>query len=215
MIVAELCEAAGITRQWLNKRVDMGDVPGCRRKPNERLEIRECPELDEWIKTTSHLQKTKRGRRLTLSERLERLEAGSSGKNYTVTELAKKTGVTASTITRRILEIPGAYFDGIRYRFQNTPDLAQWVEAEIVGRQQAKENAHRQHAKEGTSDLAKLPFLRACAAISNARVQINRATKISPVKMWKTEEIQAFAASLQYMGRLAQAVVKELDRRES
>jgi hypothetical protein len=39
MLISELCSLYGISRQWFNKRVDRGEIPGVRRKANGRLEI--------------------------------------------------------------------------------------------------------------------------------------------------------------------------------
>jgi hypothetical protein len=214
MIVNELCEMAGITRQWLNKQADLGKVPGATRQPNERLKIVECAELNKWIKVTSDLQKKKRGKRLSLQQRLARIEDYSTSESYTATELARKTGISASTIKRRVLEIPGAYFDGLRYRFRNSPELSQWIETEIITRLQEKESSYRERLKRASLYLPKAPYLRAGAAVSKARAEINRAIRGNPVKTWGTLEIQSFREDLQYMVNLTREVDKELSRRK-
>jgi hypothetical protein len=214
MTVNELCKRAGITRQWLNKQVDFGEVPGCHRKANERLEISECRELDEWVQITSNRQKKKRGKRLSLQQRLDRIDRSEITASYTATELGRKLGVTASTINRRVLEIPGADFDGRRYRFRNTPEMAQWIETEIRTRLQEKESEYRNRLKRESFGFPKAPFLRAGAAISKAVVEFNRATKGSPIKLWGTPELRSFKEDLAQFARIALDVDKELLRRK-
>jgi hypothetical protein len=50
MTVSELAARAGISRQWLNKKADSGEVPGVRRAPNGRLFIQDSLELDDWAR---------------------------------------------------------------------------------------------------------------------------------------------------------------------
>jgi hypothetical protein len=214
MIVSELCEMAGITRQWLNKQVDAGKVPGCCRKLNGRLEISDCREVTEWISITSSLQKKKRGKRLSLQQRLGRMGDSSTAESFTATELARKIGVSAATIKRQVLEIPGAYADNIGYRFQNTKELRQWVETEITTRFLEKERLYRERLKRGSLGLSKAPFLRAGAAVSKAQVEINRVIKTHHFKTWATPEIRSFKEDLGYMVKLWQDVDKELSGRK-
>jgi hypothetical protein len=48
--VAELAAESGLSRQWLNKLVDRGMVPGVRRGTTGRLIIRRDAELDGWLR---------------------------------------------------------------------------------------------------------------------------------------------------------------------
>jgi hypothetical protein len=103
--VKDLCRRAKITRQWLNKLVDRGEVQGCRRKPNDRLLIIEGPDLDRWIQQIADVQKQKRGRRLTLKDRLDRFRKMPDSPEYTVGNLAKKVGLSRKQIGETSLRI--------------------------------------------------------------------------------------------------------------
>jgi hypothetical protein len=39
MLISDIAALYGLSRQWLNKLVERGEIPGVRRKPNGRLEI--------------------------------------------------------------------------------------------------------------------------------------------------------------------------------
>jgi hypothetical protein len=214
MTVTELCERARITRQWLNKLVDRHEVPGCRRKPNDRLHIIEGPKLDQWIKQTAKLQTRKRGRRLTLKERLERFRKMPNAPEYTVSDLAKKVGLTASTIRRRILEIPGAFYDGKEYRIKDAPNLKQWIEAEVTTRIEERERLYRERKRRKSFPIHKPGFLQAGAAISGAQVKLNRLFRANPLQTWGPQELSALHNDLRYMVRLAQDVEAKIGCRE-
>jgi hypothetical protein len=214
MTVTELCERARITRQWLNKLVDRHEVPGCRRKPNDRLHIVEGPELDQWIQQTAKLQTRKRGRRVTLQERLERFRKMPNAPEYTVSNLAKRVGLTASTIRRRIPEIPAAFYDGKVYRFKKTPDLKAWIETEVTERLEERERLHRERIRRESFRIAKPGFLQAGAAIGSARVKLNRLFKTHPFETWGPQELSALRDDLRYMVRLAQDIEANLRRRK-
>ena len=230
MTIKHLCEQAGISRQWLNHLVDLGEVPGVVRKENDRLQITANPDLGRWAARKRDLKKKRELKRDELKAR----KTGSSSENgtsFTSKELAQQIGCTISSIHQRVLKIPGAYFDGsIRrfwdaekkkwriertlYRFTDTPELQRWIETEVTTRLQEKERRYRERLKIKELSLSKAPFLRAGAAVSNARVKINRVTKVHPIKMWGQFELQAFHEDLQYMVNLSKEVGKERSRRK-
>src|SRR2546430_17576508 len=108
MTVSDLSARAQITRQWLNKLVDRGEVPGCvRDEESGRLRISNSSKLAKWVATKARLQTKKQGRRLTLEERRERYERLPGLEAYTATGLAQRTGLAVSTIRRRVVDIPG------------------------------------------------------------------------------------------------------------
>jgi hypothetical protein len=215
MTVSDLCARAQITRQWLNKLVDRGEVPCCSRKPNDRLIIGASPDLDTWIERTARRQKRKQGRRLSLKDRLDRFSRIPDSDQYTVSNLAKKIGVTASTVRRRIVEIPGAFYDGEAYRIRNTPDLKQWIETETMARLQERERLHRERLKRKSLRTLKAPFLVAGAAISKARVDINRMLYKCPLKAWDRPELLVFRQDLEFMIQLACNIDAELETKKS
>jgi hypothetical protein len=214
MTVTQLCERARITRQWLNKLVDRAEVPGCRRKPNDRLLVIEGPDLDRWIRQTANIQKQKRGRRLTLKEQLDRFRKMPDVPEYTVGKLAKRVGLTASTIRRRILEIPGSFYDGKVYRIKSTPELEQWMQTEVTTRLEERERVHRERLRRGPFPIAKPAFLKAGGALSAAQVKLQRAFKMDPLQTWGPQELSALRDDLRYMVRLAQDVEAEIGRRK-
>jgi len=206
--VYDLCERAKITRQWLNKLVDLGKVPGCYRKPNGRLSIEECKELANWIRVTCALQEQKRGRRLSLQERLNRLENHPLPESYTAAELGRKIGLTSSTTRRQVHEVPGAYFDGIRYRFRNTPELAHWIKAGITARHLEKEKVRRQRLRFPSND-----FLRAGGSINRAFVNIVRLLRYRPINSWDFDQLRFFRDDLGQFDKFASSIGDELKRR--
>jgi hypothetical protein len=210
MTVNDLCKMAGITRQWLNKRVDLGKVPGCHRKPSGRLAIDECPELHKWAKTCSALQKKKQGKRLTLQQRLDRLNDSPIAESFTAAELGRKIGLTASTINRRVEEIPGAYFDGKRFLFQNTPELKHWIEGGIAARHLEMEKIRRQQVRFPNNE-----FLRAGGSINRAFVAMVRLMRYNPPNSWDTEQLRFFQRDLLGFSRFAESIDKEIARRKT
>ena len=213
MTVNELCRRAGITRQWLNKLVDRGEAPCCSRKPNERLAIGDGPDLEAWIERIANRQKKKRGRRLSLQERIDRLQRTPDLDQYTVNDLAKKIDVTASTVRRRILEIPGVFYDGKVYRIPNTPELRKWINEETVVRLQERELRYRGRASRHAIQMDKPPFLAAGAAISKAKVEINRVLKRCPLKTWGKQELLALRDDLKMLLPLARSIDAELTKK--
>jgi hypothetical protein len=209
MTVNELCARSGITRQWLNKRVDLGKVPGCHRKPNGRLEIVECKELSEWIGITADLQRKKLGKRLSLQERLVRVGDCLTPESYTAVELSRKVGLTASTINRRVLDIPGAYFDGTRYRFRNTPELTQWIKAGVAERYLEREKILRQRARFPSNE-----FLRAGGSINRAFVNMVRLMRYNPLDTWGSDQLRDFRNDLRRFSTFADSIDKEFSRRK-
>jgi len=214
MTVNELCGKAKITRQWLNKLVDRGEVPCCSRKSNDRLAIGDSPDLNTWIEKTAKRQKKKQGRRLSLKERIDRFNRIPDLEEYTVSDLSKKIGVTVSTVRRRILEIQSAFYDGKSYRIKNTPDLKAWIRAEVTARLQERESLRSARlARNSLRDL-KAPFLHAGAAVSKAGVEINRVLMRHSLKTWGIPELLAFRNDLRYMISLSQDIDSELGRRK-
>jgi hypothetical protein len=213
--VTELCERARITRQWLNKLVDRGEVPGCRRKPNDRLLIIEGPDIGRWIQQTADIQRQKRGRRLTLKDRMDRFRKIPDSPEYTVGALAKKVGLTASTIRRRILEIPGVFYDGKVYRIKNTPELKQWIQTEVTTRLEERERVRRERLRRGPFRITKPAFLKAGGAVSAAHVKLWRVFKMDPLETWGPQELRALRDDLRYMVQLAQDIEAEIGRRKN
>jgi len=212
--VTELCRRAGITRQWLNKLIDRGEVPCCSRKQNERLAIGDGPGLEEWIERTANRQKKKQGRRLSLQERIDRFQRIPDLDQYTVNDLAKKIDVTVSTVRRRILEIPGVFYDGKAYRIPNTPELKRWIHEETVVRLQEKELRYRgRESRRRDIRLIRPPFLVAGAAISKAVVDTNRVLKRCPLKDWGKAELSALEEDLKGLLPLARSIREELAKR--
>jgi hypothetical protein len=48
MRICDLSILSGLSRQWVNKLVDKGEVPGCRRKSNGRLKNYDDEKAAEW-----------------------------------------------------------------------------------------------------------------------------------------------------------------------
>jgi len=226
MTVTEICEKAKITRQWLNQLVDRGGVPGCSRKKNGRLEIVNHPGLERWIKVTAAMQKRKRGRRLSLQALATRFAAiqnveKKQGKFipapdrsvYTVNSLARKLGVNVSTVRRRILEIPDAFYDGRKYLIRDTQVLRKWIDDEITIRLQERE---RQRLKRlSRPRTPKAPVFATGAAINKAVVDVKRLLRDAPLKSWGNAELSALRDDLEHMIRLAHDIDKELSEKRT
>ena len=107
MTVRELSERAGLSRQQINKNVDLGDVPGVRRKENGRLEIEETKALQRWISSKRGLQQTRQKRRLSVQERISKLSKTEEKDYLRPSELAQFIGNSTEFVREKALKIPG------------------------------------------------------------------------------------------------------------
>jgi hypothetical protein len=209
MTVNQLCSSAGITRQWLNTRADRGEVPGVDRRENGRLHIVETRELQAWARTMALRQKKKRGRRLTLKERIDRSKIDPTIEKLTCKQLADKIGGTAKTVRLRVLEIPSAYSDGTSYFFQVTPTLKKWIAGQISKKQDERARLQRKRS------WIKSPILYVGNKLSNAQVAINRALRDCPIEKWGTIELTLIRDDVQRLTRFENDIDHEISRRNS
>jgi hypothetical protein len=191
MNVAQLCKAAGISRQWLNKLVDLGEVPGVVRRENGRLQITEESELSQWLvgraQQTEARNRTRERLRLDRSTVKDPIEG-----SYTSQELADIVGCTASSIRNRAVSIPGAYADDrltyvfnkklgrkmrVRnvYRFRDTPELREWIRQE----RETKESGRKARK---FRKFAHHPVARVGKCIQTLKMEWNRALKVYPLR---------------------------------
>jgi excisionase family DNA binding protein len=130
MTVSELASRAGLTRQWLNVRVDKGEVPGCSRKANGRLQIEPSALLEKWIRAQNKKQLEKSKLPSFLADK--QMECVPEGANFlTAEDLAKLVGESPRTIRRKVAEngIPSTFLIGTRQRimFDHTSALEKWI----------------------------------------------------------------------------------------
>jgi hypothetical protein len=221
MNVGQLCKAAGISRQWLNKLVDLGEVPGVVRRESGRLQITEEPELSQWIagraRQTEARNRTRERLRLDRSTIKDPIEGG-----YTSKELADIVGCTDSSIRDRAVSIPGAYADDrityvfnkklgrkmrVRnvYRFRDTPGLREWIrrerETKEKGRKARKFRKFSHH-----------PVARVGKCIQTLKMEWNRALKVSPLQTWDDMFLKNESVELESVLR---PILDELKRRNS
>jgi hypothetical protein len=132
MTVKEAALAAGVTRQWLNVRVNRGEVPGVTRGPNGRLLIQSDDELRRWASQNQKLLSGQRGRRL-MAEQRSRLRS-AAGNYLTVGELADRCDCAPETIRAKAAKIPGVFMGprGVRYSFEVSEKLSMWIEREVA-----------------------------------------------------------------------------------
>lgn len=69
MTVSEIANKTCLTRQWLNKLADRGEIPGATRKANGRLRIEDCPKLRSWVRRTANSVLSYRAARGRIHER--------------------------------------------------------------------------------------------------------------------------------------------------
>lgn len=69
MRISEIAEKTCLTRQWLNKLADRGEIPGVKRKVNGRLRIEDGSKLREWIRLTARSVSRGRSKRGRIHER--------------------------------------------------------------------------------------------------------------------------------------------------
>ena len=128
MTVRELSEQAGLSRQWINKNVDLGNVPGVSRKENGRLEIEETEALQRWISSKRQAQQARQKRRLSVQERIDKLSKTEEKEYLRPSELAQIIGNSTGFIRENALKIPGVCLYQNGYRFKKTPALQKWVQ---------------------------------------------------------------------------------------
>jgi len=215
MTVSDLSARAQITRQWLNKLVDRGEVPGCvRDEESGRLRISNSSKLAKWVATKARLQTKKQGRRLTLEERRERYERLPGLEAYTATGLAQRTGLAVSTIRRRVVDIPGAYADGASYRFKRTPELQQWITETREQLLFEREQRHRMHLALKKNQAAKPERLKAGKRVKDTRVALVRLFRNEPLRSWDAFDLRTILEDLRAIDRLADQVEAELQLRK-
>jgi hypothetical protein len=193
MNVAQLCKAAGISRQWLNKLVDLGEVPGVVRRENGRLQITEEPELSQWLagraEQTEARNRTRERLRLDRSTVKDPIEG-----SYTSQELADIVGCTASSIRDRAVSIPGTYADDrltyvfnkklgrkmkVRnvYRFPDTQELREWIRRERETKEaERKARIFRKFPRHPVAGIAK--------HIQTLKAEQTRVLKVHPLSEW-------------------------------
>jgi hypothetical protein len=170
MTVNQLCARAGVTRQWINHCVDSSGIPGVTRKANGRLKIIDGPQLDQWIDWKSTQTKEKRSRRMDLKSSRAVIAQPENETSYTSRELAQRIGCTVSSINQRVTSIPGAYSDGLRYLFADSPELQQWIEHEKA--------------------LDRRPdYLKFAGNIDHTRAAFNRLLRDHPLNDWSMTEL--------------------------
>jgi hypothetical protein len=215
MTVSDLCARAEITRQWLNKLVDRGEVPGCvRDEDSGRLSISDSSKLAKWIANKARLQTKKQGRRLSLEERRERYERLPGLEAFTATELAERTGLGASTIRRRVVDIPDAYADGASYRFKRTPELEQWISETREQLLFEREQRHRLQLALKKNRVPKPERLKAGKRVNDTRVALVRLFKHEPLRSWDAFDLRMILEDLRAIDRLADQVEAELKSRK-
>lgn len=69
MTISEISQKTCLTRQWLNRLADRGEIPGITRKPNGRLKIQADPKLRNWITITARSVSRQRARRVQIHDR--------------------------------------------------------------------------------------------------------------------------------------------------
>ena len=219
MNVAQLCKAAGISRQWLNKLVDLGEVPGVERRESGRLQITEEPELSQWIagraRQTEARNRTRERLRLDRSTVKDPIEG-----SYTSKELAAIIGCTVSSINSRATDIPGAYFDEetttvydkklgrkmkVRnlYRFPDMQELREWIrrerETREVGR---KARIFRKFPRHPVARIAK--------HIHTLKAEQTRVLKVHPLNQWGEIDLKY---NIQELELVLKPMLTELKRR--
>lgn len=222
MNVAQLCKAAGISRQWLNKLVDLGEVPGVTRKQSGRLQIADTPDLRRWIAPRASLSKTRVFSRDELRRRRTNVEAPLDGKSYTSKELAQAVECTISSINQRVLSIPGAYFDDAprivwnekkqrkikepnQYRFTDSPALRQWI---------GQEQAIKAMVRKSESRISDKPaFMKVSKRILNVHAIIRRLLREYPLKTWASNEIKSIMREIDGILTLRHDLELEVTRR--
>jgi hypothetical protein len=223
--IKALCEQAGISRQWLNQLVDLGEVPGVVRKENGRLQITANPDLGRWVAWKRDLKEKRELKRDELKARKTAVPSPENGTSFTSKELALQIGCTISSIHQRVLTIPGAYFDEssrrfwdaekkkwrvehTQYRFTDTPELKRWI---------SEERAIKNPAGKKTVSLARITekpaFLKIGKRINVTYVDAVRLFRREPVETWGVEEIKALMHDLNGILRMYDLLSGELAKR--
>jgi hypothetical protein len=221
MNVTDICKTTGITRQWLNKLVDRGEVPGASRRDSGRLQIADSPEFRRWVTARSRLT-TKRNRtRDQLRRDKATIKAPIEG-DYTSRELATMVGCTAESIRNRVVSIPGARLDESTtkvydkklgrniqihnvYRFRDCPELREWIEAERLAKQSVK--LSRRVRRIGN----KAPSWRVAYRISLVLVETRRVLREYAMAKWGDAELKSMVQDLQ---NVLQPLSDEMSRRK-
>jgi hypothetical protein len=131
MTAGQLSKESGICRQWLNELSDRGEIPGCTRGANQKLVIKDGPELRVWIEKKSRKAKDRRKRVTALQQRFSgKFSQDDLDQAYRACDLAKLTGLDARTINRRAAEIPGRILSrtGFQIRWVRCSQLKEWIE---------------------------------------------------------------------------------------
>jgi hypothetical protein len=132
--VSDICESTGYTRQWLNKLADRGEIPGCSRNENERLQFEDTSEFRKWIKRARANNEFRNLKRSAQREKFDQKPLIPGESSFRPCDLAKIVGCSAKTITRNQAKIPGVtvYFSHpkrtkYQVRFKLCAELSEWI----------------------------------------------------------------------------------------
>ncbi len=196
MTVKELAAAAGITRQWLNVRVNRDEVPGVTRGANGRLMIQSSDELLDWVSQNRKMLSGQRGRRLIAKQRSQRLSASES--YLTVGEVAEMCACSSETIRSKALLIPGFRMHGMRYRFEDSERLRRWIEREAEQSLLRRKQVHRLRLNHGRGSVIEI-----YAALQRFRFTLNRQGGAEAFKHQPPAELDYMLGELSVVHRFA------------
>jgi hypothetical protein len=193
MTVSELASRAGISRQWLNVLADKGEVPGCSRKANGRLQIEPSDgRLEKWIRTQNEklLEKAKLPSFLADKQ----MECVPEGENFlTAEDLAKLVGESPRTIRRKVAEngIPSTFLVGGRQQimFDHTSALEKWI---VRQRLRAELRLPPDTFWRGRGRLMpRSPVDLTCRKIQSATLAAEQLIHGNQLSDWSTEDLEA------------------------